>query len=39
MFPSLAATYLSPRRGLGARGFGVSLYTFMDPYRSRYSLP
>ncbi len=26
MFPSLAATYLSPRRGLGARGFGVSIH-------------
>ena len=26
MFSLLAATYLSPRRGLGVRGFGVSIH-------------
>ena len=36
MFLMLSATYLSPRWGLGTRGFGVSTH-LQDLYRTHYS--
>ena len=37
MYLLLSTTYLSPRWGLGTRGFGVSIH-LQDFYRTRYPL-